>query len=196
MNSATTTLNQLIRNRRSVKPGQYTGVPVSDDIIRQMLENARWAPTHALTEPWHFYVFAGDGLKKLADFQATTYKTNTPPEEFNELKYQKFLSGPLQASHIIVAAMIRQVTQKLPVVEEISAVACAAQNMMLTATAFGVGSYWSTGGMTYKPEMKTFLGLGENDLCLGMVYVGNYTGEITDSTRKHIEEKSTWFTEL
>ncbi|MFZ1592693.1 MAG: nitroreductase family protein, partial [Chitinophagales bacterium] len=104
--------------------------------------------------------------------------------------------GPLQASHIIVVAMIRQVTQKLPVVEEISAVACAVQNIMLTATAFGVGSYWSTGGMTHKPEMKTFLGLSENDLCLGMVYVGNYTGEITDSTRKHIEEKSTWFTEL
>lgn len=196
MNAATSNLNQVIRHRRSIKPEQYNGIRVSDAIINQMLENARWAPTHALTEPWRFFIFSGEGLKKFAHFQAETYKMITPTEQFNESKYQKLGETPLKSSHIILIGMVRQETQKIPVVEEVAAVSCAVQNMLLTAAAFGIGCYWSTGGMTYKPEMKTFLGLGENDQCLGMLYVGNYDGEITDSKRKHIEEKSTWFTEL
>jgi nitroreductase len=196
MNAATDTLNLIIRHRRSVKPERYTGVPVSDEIINQMLENARWAPTHALTEPWRFFVFKEEGIQKLAAFQANLYKTNTPADQFNEARYEKMLSSPLKASHIILIGMVRQETQKIPVVEEIAAVSCAVQNMMLTATAYGVGSYWSTGGMVYKPEMKTFLGLGEHDQCLGMIYVGNYEGELIESPRKPISEKSTWITEL
>ena len=29
------------------------------------LENARWAPTHALTQPWYFKVFTDDGRQQL-----------------------------------------------------------------------------------------------------------------------------------
>ena len=66
--------NELIRSRRSVFPKDYTGEKVDDAIIQQLLENANWAPTHKLTEPWRFVVFTGEGLKKLADFQSECYK--------------------------------------------------------------------------------------------------------------------------
>src|SRR5688500_12630137 len=69
--------NDLIRNRRSVFPQFYTGETVDDKVIHQMIENARWAPTHKLTEPWRFIVFAGDGVKKLAEAQAEVYKEVT-----------------------------------------------------------------------------------------------------------------------
>ena len=55
-------VNRLILNRRSVFPKDYTGEKVNDAIVQQMLENANWAPTHKLTEPWRFTVFTGDGL--------------------------------------------------------------------------------------------------------------------------------------
>ena len=45
-------VHQLIRSRRSVYPPQYLDKVNPDEIISEILENANWAPTHRLTEPW------------------------------------------------------------------------------------------------------------------------------------------------
>lgn len=185
-------LETIIRTRRSVKPESYTGDPVSDDLIAALLENAQWAPTHARTEPWRFVVCSGNGLQQLAEFQAELYKSTTTPETFNQLKYEKLLSGPLKASHIILIGMKRQPTQKLPEVEEVAAVSCAVQNILLSAHAYGIGAYWSTGGMTYHPEMRNFMQLEEHDQCLGMIYIGNYTLPIAEGKRSGMEDKVIW----
>ena len=49
-----------ILSRRSVFPKQYTPdePPLPDATIHAILDSARWAPTHHLTEPWKFTVFA------------------------------------------------------------------------------------------------------------------------------------------
>ena len=67
-------ISTLIRNRRSVYSKNYTDEKVDNHIIQEMLENANWAPTHRLTEPWRFTVFEGEGLNKLAEFQSIRYK--------------------------------------------------------------------------------------------------------------------------
>lgn len=185
-------IHHLIRNRRSVKPENYSSQRVDDDLINQMLENARWAPTHGKTEPWRFFVFTKDGLKKIAEFQSGLYKKITSDDQFVEAKYQKLLTSPLAASHIIMIGLSRQLSAKIPLTEEILAVGCAVQNMQLTASALGIACYWSTGGMTYKDEMKTFLGLKPDDLCLGMLYVGNYDGQQLTSFRTPVEDKTIW----
>lgn len=189
-------INQLIERRRSVKPAFYNQKRVDDRIVRQMLENAKWAPTHGMTEPWRFVVFTGDGLEQFAAFQSALYKETIAPEFFNENKYQKMRTTPQKASHLILIGMKRQLQGKIPENEEICAVACAVQNMMLTATAYGIGSYWSTGGMTYHPEMKNFLGLDSSDKCLGMLYIGNYDAAEFNSSRSPIAEKTRWVTGL
>lgn len=185
-------LETTIRTRRTVKPEAYNGEPVDESIIAAMLDNAQWAPTHARTEPWRFVVCTGGGLEQLARFQADLYQRSTPPEQFNQTKYDKMLAGPLKASHILLIGMRRQESQKLPLVEEIAAVSCAVQNMLLTAHAYGVGAYWSTGGMTYHPEMRNFMGLGEHDQCLGMLYVGNYSTPLPEGVRSGMQDKVTW----
>ncbi|HRJ16135.1 MAG TPA: nitroreductase family protein, partial [Saprospiraceae bacterium] len=60
----TPTITDIIRRRRSVYPKMYADRPLSEDIIREVLENANWAPTHRLTEPWRFRVFRGDALRR------------------------------------------------------------------------------------------------------------------------------------
>ena len=44
--------------------------------------------------------------------------------------------------------------------------------MSLTATAYGVGCYWGSGGITYVEEAKEFFNLDENDTLLGFLFVG------------------------
>lgn len=60
-------VNKIIRNRRSQFVAQFKeNDPIDDWIIEELLENANWAPTHKLTEPWRFVVFSGEGLKKIS----------------------------------------------------------------------------------------------------------------------------------
>lgn len=187
-----TDTNALIRQRRSVFPAQYTGERVDDAIIWQMLENANWAPTHGKTEPWRFIVLTHEQLAKFGDFQAEVYQKNTPPENFDQAKYTKLKENPRKASHIIAICMKRQESGKIPEIEETAAVACAVQNMYLTATAYQVGAFWSTGGATYLPEGKAYLELSEQERLLGFFYVGVVGKASPEGIRKPIQEKVSW----
>ena len=185
-------ITRLIRNRRSVFPKQYAeGQPVDDAIVNQILENATWAPSHGNIEPWKFIVYTGEGLQKLATFQAELYKKEAG-DNFKETVYQNLQANPLRASHVIALCMKRDPNKKFPEQEEIAAVACAVQNMYLTTTAYGLGGYWTTGGPTYKPTAKEFFGLGEDDKLMGFFYVAHVEVPSPDSKRKPLEEKVEW----
>lgn len=187
-------LNELIRNRRSVFPDQFEqDKRVDDEIIKQILINASWAPNHGQEEPWQFTVFTGEGLKALADFQSNLYKKEAG-DAFNEKKYTKLQQQPLKASHIIAIGMKRSVKKSIPQVEDIEAVACAVQNIYLSVAAYGLGGYWTTGGVTYVENAKSFFGLGENDKLLGFFYIGHIAVPSAPGKRKPIEEKTNWVT--
>lgn len=186
-------VNSLIADRRSVYQAQYSGAKVDDHIIRQMLENANWAPTHKLTEPWRFVVFTGDGIAKLAEFQSSLYKrVATADNTYKEDKFQNLLTKPSLSSHIIAVGMKRDPKKSVPEVEEIGAVFCAVQNMYLTASAYGVGCYLSTGGITFFEEAKPFFDLGPDDKLLGFLHVGTPKGPIPSGKRTSIDQKVKW----
>lgn len=186
-------INALIRNRRSLFQQQFSGEPVDDSIVQQMLENANWAPTHKLTEPWRFTVFSGEGIKKLAVMQAGVYKKATATDgTYKEERYQNLLTKPLLSSHIIVVAMKRDDKRSVPEVEELGAVFCAVQNIYLTAAAYGVAGYLSTGGITYFEEAKEIFGLGKDDKLIGFFHLGMPKGPLPEGKRKPAEEKITW----
>ncbi|MEO8406077.1 MAG: nitroreductase [Chitinophagaceae bacterium] len=185
-------LNELIRKRRSVFPDQFeAGKKIDDAIIEQILINATWAPNHGQTEPWHFTVFTDDGLKKLASLQSDVYKEEAGTD-FNEGKYKKLQQQPLRASHIIAIGMKRTTTKRIPEIEDIEAVACAVQNIYLSVTAYGLGGYWTSGGVTYMEGAKSFLGLGKEDKLLGFFYIGHIAIPSPAAKRAPINEKVSW----
>jgi len=185
-------LNNLIRTRRSVFPDQFdAGKKIDDDIIKEIVTNATWAPNHGQTEPWHFTIFSGEGLQKLATFQSELYQQESGAE-FNEGKYIKLQQQPLKASHIIAIGMKRTTTKRIPEIEDIEAVACAVQNIYLSVTAYGYGGYWTTGGITYMDKAKFFFGLEEQDKLLGFFYIGHIAIPSPAAKRRSLEEKSVW----
>ena len=187
--------NQLVRSRRSVFPDQFdAGKKVDDTIVKEILTNAIWAPNHGKEEPWQFTAFTGEGLKTLADFQSELYKQEAG-DNFKEATYIKLQNQPLKASHIIAIGVKRSVNKNIPEVEDICAVACAVENMYLSLTAYGLGGYWTTGGITYKEKAKFFFGLGDNDRLLGFFYIGHIAVPSTSAKRQPLEEKVKWVKE-
>lgn len=183
-------VSYLIQNRRSIYPKLYSGEPVPDHVIDAMLENANWAPTHKLTEPWRFVVYTGEGLKKLGILQSDLYKkVTTADHSFDEEKYENLKNKPSMASHVIAIGMVRDPKARVREIEEIEATAAAVQNMYLTATAYKVGCYWGSGGITYFEEAPGLFGF---DKLLGFMYVGMPNIAWPKGNRKPISEKVNW----
>ncbi|RZN41344.1 MAG: nitroreductase [Methanosarcinales archaeon] len=56
-------LLEAIKSRRSVRA--YKPDPVSEEVLTELLEVARWAPSATNTQPWEFFVLTGNALEDL-----------------------------------------------------------------------------------------------------------------------------------
>ena len=187
------TLTDIILSRRSSKPATFNGNKIEDAQIEALLSLAHWAPTHGRTEPWRFKVYAGEGVTKFCEAHAALYKTNTDPELFTTAKFENLQQLGSQTSHIIGVYMQRQVPAKIAVVEEIAATAAAMQNILLGAEALGINALWSTGGMTHHPALKSFWALAEEDVVMGLLYLGYSDAPKAEGKRNGTAaEKTSW----
>lgn len=193
MEAAYETISRIIRERRTIKPGQMNGGIIPDEQIRELIALADWAPNHGNTEPWRFFVWAGrDKVDAFCRQHAELYKAATPEESFNPTTYGNLTGMGAKASHVMIAAMRRGALEKIPVLEEIAATAAAIENLLLGAQALGLAAYWGSGGQVLKPSMKSWLGLRDEDTVLGVLYLG-YTDIVKAGARQTpLEEKMHW----
>jgi nitroreductase len=180
----------VIRRRRAIFPPVFTDQPISEEVIRGLLEAANWAPTHRRTEPWRFQVFRGPARERLATFMADTYTRLTDPAKFSETTREKMRNNVLRSDTIILLILQRDPQERIPEWEEVAALGAAVQNLWLSATAHGLGGYWSTPGLIR--EIGPWLSLPEGQRCLGIFYLGHYEMPENPGQRNPVEEKTVW----
>ena len=183
-------ISEAIAGRRTVKPERYTGEEIPDEKVWEILRSANWAPTHGFTEPWRFSVFNGNGKLELLSF---LNELDGELHGENTVRNAKRLARFEKTSHLISIGMKRGDNPKIPEIEELLSVAMAVQNMWLTTYSLGLAGYWSTGNLAYRPELKEFIGLKEQDKILGFFYLGVPIKGIPLGTRlTEIEAKVDW----
>jgi nitroreductase len=141
-----------IRTRRTHKV--YGPEPVDREMLEELLDLARWAPNHNLTNPWRFRVIGPRTLAAL-----------------------KEAAGPEAAAKLDRAPTLVAVTALLegdPVQDEedLHATAAATYAILLGAHARGLAAYWRTPGVLRAPEGRAALGLEEAEHFVGLVYLG------------------------
>lgn len=183
-------VSNAIKTRRSIKPGMMNGNKIPNGHIAALLELADWAPNHGNTQPWQFVVYADP--TKFCEQHAALYQQNTSSETFNPTTFNNLTHMGDNVSHIVIAIMKRGDLPKIPAFEEVAAASAAIQNLLIGATSLNIASFWSTGGMTLRPELKEFLALHEEDNVMGLLYLG-YSDEHPEGKRKvPVEEKVKW----
>jgi nitroreductase len=128
-----------IRLRRSVR--DYTEEPVSHDLLHQLIRAAVDAPSAMNEQPWQFTVITNPDLLQTIAAEAKTSMLKSLPagsqaEHFRQMlandKFSIFYNAP---SLVVISA---------PAQSPWSVVDCAlaAQNLMLAASAAGLGTCW------------------------------------------------------
>ena len=177
-------ISSIIQSRRSIYPSAFNGEMIEEDIIIQLLENANHAPSHKMTQPWRFKIFCNDSKKKLLD-------EIIKKKDVSEIKKKKLEISFNKSSHIICICMKRN-KDLLPEWEEIAATSMAVQNIWISCVDSNIGGYWST--PNYMSQLRSFLQLNQDEICLGFFYLGMHNSKNEKTTRRgDLYEKIQWF---
>lgn len=185
-------ITELIRDRRTIYPEQYSDRKIHKEQIELLLNNAIWAPTHGLTQPWRFIVFQHEALQTLSQTLGEIYLAEVPKENQNDAKLAKMIRRPKQAGAVIAVILNREEGTKISERDDFAAVACAIQNMHLTATAQGLGMFWATPGVINSQRFSDYLNLNPGQQCVGLIYLGYPAIEWPKGQRKPIEYLTEW----
>jgi nitroreductase len=189
MGSEIEILSSIIQRRRSIFPPSYTAEEIPDELIRQVLESANYAPTHKLTQPWRFIVLRKEAKHKFGLELARLYQEQTPQAQFLQKKYESLVEKADQSSCIIVLNAELH-PDLIPEWEEIAAFACAVQNMSLTAEALNIGAYWSSPGTI--AQLPEYFNMPANEKCFGLFFMGFHNEEPRPARRSPMEDKVRW----
>lgn len=185
-------ITDIIRDRRTIYPEQFSARKVHKEQIELLLNNAIWAPTHGMSQPWRFVVLQENALLDLSETLGKAYLNNIPKEKQNDAKLAKMMGRPRMSSAVIALILHREVDTKISEQDDFAALACAVQNMHLTATAQGLGAFWATPGVLNTPEIRHFLELTNEQRCVGLFYLGYPDIEWPKGQRRPIEYLTTW----
>jgi nitroreductase len=145
-------LEEAIRSRRTHKA--YGPEPVPKEQLDDLLELARWAPNHDLTNPWRFRVIGPETLQRL--------KTAAGPE-----------SAPkLDRAPTLVVASAKQIGDPVQDEEDLAATSVAIYIVLLAAHARGLAGYWRTPAVLRTPEGKAAVGVPEDERVLALIHLG------------------------
>ncbi len=145
-----TPTERTIRLRRSVR--RYRPEPVPRELIERVMDAARWAPSAVNMQPWQFVVL-------------------TDPERRRALAKSTGIVGVVLQSHVAEApVLIALCGDERRSSWYVHDCCLASQNLMLAATALGLGTCWI--GMFDEAKVWQALGLSEGMRVVGLITMG------------------------
>ena len=145
-------LEEAIRSRRTHKA--YGPEPVPREQLDDLLELARWAPNHELTNPWRFRVVGPESLARL--------KEAAGPES----------AAKLDRAPTLVVASATQSGDPVQDEEDLAATASAIYIVLLAAHARGLAGYWRTPAVLRTPDGRAAVGVPDDERVLALIHLG------------------------
>jgi len=158
----------LLKSRRSIR--RYRPDSVPDEMIEQLLEAGRWAPSASNRQPWDFIVVRDEAIRQQVAEHAAFYF----------IKWAHVAEAPLL---IVLCGDARNPAYRRYLHEDIG---LAGSQIMLQAKALGLGTCW-LGGIDRKAIAAT-LKLPEHLEVVGLLTVGFPTENPPPTSRKPLSE--------
>jgi nitroreductase len=141
-----------IRTRRTHKA--FKPKPIPTEALEELLDLARWAPNHNLTNPWRFRVLGPLALARLKDAAG--------PESAAKLD---------RAPTLVVCSCVLG-GDPVQDEEDLLATGCAAYIVLLAAHARGLAGYWRTPEVLRTDAGRAAVGLPEDEHFVSLIHLG------------------------
>jgi nitroreductase len=158
--------------------------------LTTILEAGARAPDHGKLGPWRFIVLEKEARSILGEAMVAALKdrVHDVTDAQMDMERAKVNRAP---TIVVVAAKTVDKGDKVPQIEQVFAVAAAAQNVFLAAHELGFGVMWRTGHAAYDLGVKQALSLNPQDQIVGFLYIGS-TLTSGNVRRPNIEGRITW----
>jgi nitroreductase len=165
-------LNEAITGRRAVR--EYTQEAVDEQTIRRLIDAAMQAPSAVNQQPCTFTVLRDQGMLDRISHDAKSHMLATMPASPHSDQFQSHLNDPNFHIfyHAPVLILISAIAESPYIVEDC---ALAAENLMLTAYAAGLGTCWIGFAQSFlnTPDGKKVLGLPAAWVSVAPIIVGH-----------------------
>jgi nitroreductase len=148
-------VEKAIRTRRTHKAFAPEPLPAAE--LDALLELARWAPNHHLTNPWRFRVLGERTRARLMELA----ESERPGSAVK-----------LARAPTLVAVAARMSGDAVQDREDLLATAVAAYVVLLGAHARGLAGYWRTVVLLEDPRARELLGLAPSETPVCLLYLG------------------------
>lgn len=189
-----------VRGRRSVR--RYLLKEVSTDLVDQVLEAARWAPSPHGRQPWRFAVVTEGATKeRLADAMGEEWRANLQMDGQDAEVVERRLEGSrrrlLDAPVLILLCLYledldaypdetRQESETTMAVQSLGA---AAQNVLLAAYELGLDAGWMCAPLFVPRKISEVLGLDPKLVPHALLTLGYAEGDPPQRrSRKPLDE--------
>jgi nitroreductase len=170
--------------------GKMTSEPVPRVVVVKLLDAAAHAPNHYKVRPWRFVVVSGEGRRRLGDVMAEVFHRRFPEAEPAALEKER--AKPLRSPVIVAVGVDQPAEPRVIEIENICAAAAACENILLAATALGVGAHWRTGDAAQDPDGKRFLGFSAEQHVIAFLYLGYPEGAPLPPERSSAADRTRW----
>ncbi|BBB89895.1 MAG TPA: nitroreductase family protein [Methylomusa anaerophila] len=156
----------VINKRRSIR--KFKPDPIHKENILKILNAANWAPSALNLQPWEFLVVSGEKKNKLGsnygkivdnytkDWAEAPDKAFMPRSEFIQFAN---IYGGAPVIIIVLAETHDDPNYQKAFLESASA---AMENMLLAATALGLGGCWMTGPLADEKYLRKVLSIPDD----------------------------------
>ncbi|MEP6883162.1 MAG: nitroreductase [Gammaproteobacteria bacterium] len=139
--------------------------------LERMLHAAARAPDHGRIKPWRFIVLEHAVREAFTAAAALAKRVRLPDMTAEQLAAEREKMNRSPAIVVVGCAVNREQT-KVPEIEQVAAVAAAAQNLFLAAHDLGYGVMWKTGAAAYDTAVKATLGIKSDDHIVAIMHLG------------------------
>ncbi len=176
---------KTIRHRRSVR--DFKDKPVSDEVIKTLVEAARWAPSSHNHQTWRFIAVRDDDARMKIAKEA--HKHSGAEGAFEEIKKYLGMDAPVQ-----IFVFNDTEGRKNP---EADAVGCyaATQNLLLAAHDMGLATCWQGWPLSAGEVINKVLNVPDGFEAVATVALGYPDADPEAPERKHELDDILWFDE-
>lgn len=157
---------EAIKTRRSVR--RFTNKSVSEEVIEQILEAGRWAPSGLNNQAWRFIVVQS-------------------PETKEALSGLTEYGAAVKNAPVLIVVFLDK-EQMYHYTKDVQSIGACIQNMLLAAHSLGLGAVWLGEILKNKESVNKVLEAPEHHELMAVIALGHPAKGAESSDRKELSE--------